>query len=73
MATTVDEMRAKGLQTRRDKRDEVTQEAREMYKQGVPVEKIAVELGKKHKRNQKPYSIYTIYDYLGGTDALKSR
>ena len=60
------EMREKGLVKRRETRAACEKEARELYDKGTEVTEIAAILGKKYKRNGKPYSIFTIYEYLGG-------
>ena len=71
MGITADELREKGLATRRATREAAEKEARELYQQGKTVEQIAVVLGKKYKKNGTPYYTGTIYDYLGGTKPLK--
>ena len=60
------EYQEKGLQMRLGKRRTVSKEARQMYDNGIDVLQIAIELGKKYKTNGKPYSLWTIYNYLGG-------
>ena len=71
MSMTVDDMRLKSLQARQKKRELARVDARELYKEGKPVVEIAEILGEKYKSNKKPFTIGTIYEYLGGVKHLK--